>query len=201
MKTVLFDFDCTLTNRDTLRPLAHYLARAERNYAGLAVLYIVLILARLRIMDDKKMKECFLNIFLKGKELSSVHSAVRKFFKSNLETLLNRQVFEALEHYKKNSASIYIVSANFDFFLEPLIQLWGINGIICTETHRVNGVFTGNIMGQTCKGKEKVRRLKEKFAPAEFAGMTAFGDEGDREMLDLVGEAQLIDGRQKRQDV
>lgn len=194
MKTVLFDFDCTLTNRDTLRPLAHFLARAERNYAGLAVLYFVLALARLRIMDDKKMKESFLISFLKGKELSNVNLMVKKFFDQNLESLLNRPVFEALEHYRKNSAKIYIVSANFDFLLEPLVQRWGLAGTVCTQTETRNGVFTGNILGQTCKGKEKVRRLKEKFSPPEFAGMTAFGDEGDREMLDLVGEAKLIDG-------
>lgn len=194
MKTVLFDFDCTLTTRDTLRPLAHYFAEEDRNHFGLAILYCVLVLARLRIMDDKKMKESFMRLFLKGKELSKVNSTVRNFFDKNLESLLNRPVFEALEHYKKNSAKTYIVSANFDFLLEPLVQRWGLAGVICTQTEKLNGVFTGKIKGNTCKGKEKVRRLMETFDPREFAGMTAFGDEGDREMLDLVGEAKLIDG-------
>jgi HAD superfamily hydrolase (TIGR01490 family) len=194
MKTVLFDFDCTLTNRDTLRPLAHHFAKEDRNYFGLALLYFVLVLFRAGVVGDKKLKECFLNIFIKGKNYSKASSAVKDFFDLKLEQLLNRPVFEALEHYKKNSAKIYIVSANFDFLLEPLVQRWGIAGIICTQTEKLNSVFTGNIVGQTCKGKEKVRRLMETFDPREFAGMTAFGDEGDREMLDLVGEAKLIDG-------
>lgn len=194
MKTVLFDFDCTLTNRDTLRPLAHYLATKERNYFGLVILYFVLILARLRILDDRKMKESFLNLFIKGKKLSSVNSTVRKFFDQNLESLLNRPVFDALVQHRNDGDKIFIVSANFDFFLEPLIQNWGIKGIICTQTHRINGVFTGQIIGKTCKGKVKAERLKTMFALPDLAGMLAYGDADDHEMLGLVGEAKLIDG-------
>ncbi|MGE0267502.1 MAG: HAD-IB family hydrolase [Candidatus Omnitrophota bacterium] len=192
MKIVLFDFDRTLTNRDTLRPVAKYFSGEDRKYFSLVILYFILVLSRFRIINDKTMKEFFLSVFIKGKELSWVNTAVRKYFGNNLESLINRPVFEALENYRKNSAKIYIVSANFDFLLEPLIELWGITGVICTQTEKLNGVFTGKITGETCKGKEKAARLRTMFAPQDFSGMTAYGDEGDREMLDMVGEAKLI---------
>ena len=192
MKIILFDFDGTLTKRDTLRPVAIHFAREYHKSMGLVFLYFLLVLGRFRMISDKKMKEDFLNIFLKGKDAASVGAVVRNFFEANLESLLNPCVLEALQRHRKNGDKIFIVSANFDFLLEPLVQFWRINGVICTETEKTGGVFTGKIVGDTCKGKAKVEKIRAMFSPQEIANMTAFGDRDDKEMLGMVNESILV---------
>ena len=192
MKTILFDFDQTLTKRDTLRPFAHYLAWEFCKPMGLVLLYFVLFLARLRVLDDKRMKEFFLRIFIKAEDVSSVNSVVKKYFKIHLDSLLIDRMFEVLIRYRDNGDNVFIVSANFDFFLEPLIQLWGIDGVICTQTQKNKGVFTGKIIGNTCKGKTKVERIRNRFSSKEISHMIAFGNRDDKELLGLVGEGIFL---------
>ncbi len=192
MKTVLFDFDKTLTRRDTLRPVAHFLAKEFCNRVGLIYVYIALISFRLRLVSEIKMKEVFLSTFVRGRKVNDVSLVVKKFFSRKLEILMNRSVFEALERHRKSGDKVFIVSANFDFLLEPLVELWGIDGVIATRTEKVNDVFTGRIIGYTCRGGEKVKRLKEIFAENDIANMVAFGDIEDEEMLGVVEKGVLV---------
>ena len=192
MKTILFDFDQTLTTRDTLRPFAHYLAGEYQKPFHLVVFYGVLVLFRFRMMGDKRMKELFLNLFLKGKEAGSVQRVVEKYMNIHLKPLLNQKLLEVLVKHCKLGDKVFIVSANFDFFLTPLIQRWRINGIICTQAEKIDGVFTGRMVGHPCKGKMKVERLKAMFSSQELTAMIAFGNADDKDMLQLVGEGNLV---------
>lgn len=192
MKIVLFDFDSTLTKLDTLRPVALYFAKLYRKHINLVFLYFALLLRRFRMISDKKMKEVFLIIFLKGRDPMSINLAVKTFLECNLESLLNPHMFEALQRHRNSGDKVFIVSANFDFFLEPLVKFWGINGVICTETEKVEGTFTGKIVGDTCKGKTKIRRIRAMFSHQDIVNMTAYGDRDDNDMLGIVGEAVLI---------
>lgn len=192
MKTVLFDFDGTLTFRDTLRPFAHFLARERGRPAALASFYGAMVLARVRAIGNKRLKERFLTLFVKGENAASVGALVRKFHERHLESLMRPASFDALREHRRRGDRVFIVSANFDFLLEPLAASWGLAGILCTETEKAGGIFTGRIAGEACRGPVKTEKIRALFSPQEIAGMTAYGDREDREMLALVGEGVRV---------
>jgi HAD superfamily hydrolase (TIGR01490 family) len=192
MKTVLFDFDCTLTKRDTLRPIAHHLAKAYCKYWSLLFFYFIMVLKRVNMINDKGMKEFFLRSFLSGKKTEEINKLMREFFDTNWATLFNQKVLKILEDHRDKGDMVFILSANFDFLLEPLIEILGIKTFICTQTEKIDDVFTGRIIGNTYKGNSKVDRLRMIFNDHEIANMIAYGDKEDRALLSQVGKEIFV---------
>ncbi len=57
-----------------------------------------------------------------------------------------------------------IISASPDFLIAPICAKMGIQAPIATQMNPANGV----IIGQNCKGKEKVRRFYERYPAREI---------------------------------
>jgi phosphoserine phosphatase len=56
--------------------------------------------------------------------------------------------------------------------------------LIATKLVVKDGLLTGKIYGNNCYGEEKVRRINEKYPPAEYEWLAAYGDSsGDKAML------------------
>ena len=176
MNHVIFDFDGTLTKRDTLRPFASYIVRRNRCYHKLLILYAFLLLYKLRLVNDTSLKEVFLKMFIKGMSVIEVENIVKCFLKSELQPFINNMVFNKLRNHIMSGDKVYIASANFDFLLEPLIKEWNLRGIISTETERVDSYFTGKIIGSTCKGNNKVKKIKALYGDEKLKDAVAYGD-------------------------
>ncbi len=187
MKTVIFDFDNTITTRDTLRPFASYLACKNKSGFKLFLFYIVLVAYKLGLASDKSMKEFFLKFFIRGMDENEAGKVARSFFEEKLRVITNESVFEKLQGHVSSGDSVYIVSANFDFFLKPLEKTWRLSGIIATETEKNGVVFTGKIIGNTCKGRNKTERIKVVLGADGLKDMIAYGDSEDSDLLKSVG--------------
>jgi phosphoserine phosphatase len=58
--------------------------------------------------------------------------------------------------------------------------------LISTELEVINGKLTGNFSTPNCNGKEKVRRIKEKYNLSKYDEIHVFGNsKGDFPMLSL----------------
>ncbi len=187
MKTVLFDFDSTLTTRDTLVPLAHHFAEIGQEQYKLVLLYFCLILYKLKIINDKQLKQNFLALFLKNKEVSFIQIIIERFVADKLGLILSQTAVGKLREHLSEGDQVYLVSANFDFFLEQLVEKWKLFGLICTETERVNSIFTGRIIGCTCKGENKIKKVIETFEISALKDIIAYGDNEDDSFLKSVG--------------
>ena len=138
------------------------------------------------MVNDKSLKETFLKLFIKGRSKAEVEDIVNSFFRSKLRSMINDVVFKKLKNHINSGHKVYIASANFDFFLEPLKKKWGFDGIISTETESKDGCFTGKIIGNTCKGKNKLKKLEEIFGVEKLKNAIAYADKEDSYLLDNV---------------
>lgn len=197
MNLIIFDFDCTITRRDTLRPFAKHIVKIYGNYHKLFFLYVVLILYRFKLVDDKFLKERFLSYFIKGRHISEVENIVDLFIENELTGLLNDEVFERLNHHVISGDGVYIASANFDFLLEPLMRRWGIIGVIATEVEKKDSVFTGRIAGNTCKGEQKIHKIETVLGKNGLRNAIAYADRDDICLLINAGQGIEISTRGK----
>lgn len=192
MKIIIFDFDGTLTKRDTLRPFATYIAKKYNLRHKLLLFYACLVLHKLKWVSDKKLKESFLQLFVKTKSVEEVENIVNQFFEEVVQNIINNSVLNKLKNHVDSGDKVYIASANFDFLLKPLIMKWNISGIISTETEQKNGYFTGEIVGNTCKGENKLRKIKAVLGEGVLKNIIAYADKEDALLLKSVGQGIRI---------
>ncbi len=182
----LFDFDGTLTTRDTLIEFVKFY-RGNRKYRmGMLVLAPVMALYVLRLIPNWKAKEYFLTQYFGDEPIESFNTRGEEFARTVVPKLIRPDALAAIEGYRNGNATIVVVSASAENWVKPWCDQQGITCLATRlEVHR--GALTGKIYGQNCHGEEKVRRIKEKFVLSDFKHIVAYGDSsGDTAMLALA---------------
>ncbi|HYG00970.1 MAG TPA: HAD-IB family hydrolase [Chryseosolibacter sp.] len=183
---VLFDFDGTLTTKDTLAEFMIFYHGKAKYYLGLAILSPVMGLYLTGLMENWKAKEIFLSWFLKNEEVSKFNERCTEFARRKLPGLVRKGAIDMIRKYRDNGATIAVVSASAENWVKPFCDQ---HGLIClsTKLDAQNGTLTGKIAGKNCHGPEKVCRINEHFVLTGFDHIIAYGDtSGDKEMLALA---------------
>ena len=182
-RLVLFDFDGTLTTKDTLMVFIRYYAGLPKMILGFLVLSPVLIAYKLRLMNNQTAKELVMKFFF-GKSLhAEFQESCDAFARTIIPGLIREKALETIHHYKEDNAEIAVVSASPENWVAPWCKE---QSIVCLSTRMqiADSRITGMIDGNNCYGSEKVRRIKEVFDLSAYDEIIAYGDtSGDREML------------------
>jgi phosphatidylglycerophosphatase C len=189
MSLVLFDFDGTLTTRDTVLPLGLFLARTAHAKKRLRVVYVLLLLTalKLRILSNHRFKERFCRLLLRGKSENEIDTLAQLFVDSYVNRILNKTVVDAMRGHQRNGDEVYVVSSNFSFLLRHLMRAWGFQGVIGTDAEVEAGRFTGGIRGRVCDGGEKLSRVLAIFGRERVRSAVAYGDSrSDHYLLEFV---------------
>jgi phosphatidylglycerophosphatase C len=185
---VAFDFDGTLTIRDTFTAFLAWRAGPVGYRAGLARL--LPDLARyLRDHDRGRLKAAAVRRFLAGLGRADLEDAARRFAEGRARSLLRPDAIRAWRRWQSQSARLVIVTASPEEIVAPFARGLGADSLIGTRlAYDENDRLTGELKGENCRGPEKVRRLKETFGP-DVRLEAAFGDtDGDKEMLALADQ-------------
>ncbi len=184
-KIVAFDFDGTLTTRDTLLEFIRFVAGTGPCLLGFLRYIHLLVLMKLHLYPNYKAKEHIFSYFFKGKPIERFDADCRAFAEAN-HHLLRPQGIEVLEHAKAEGAEIVIVSASIDNWVKPF---FGNVTVLGTQIEVKDGRLTGRFLTKNCYGQEKVNRILEQYPNRKTYHLTAYGDSrGDREMLALADE-------------
>lgn len=189
MNLALFDFDGTITSKDTLFDFIKFCTGNVKFTYGFSVLFPVMVLYKLKIIPSQKMKEIVLSFFFKGTSESKFKDIAKEYSLTKIDVIVKEKALERLKFHKTNDDKIIVVSASIDCWLQPWCDKNGLE-LIATKLEFKDGVFTGKFATKNCKGKEKVNRIKKKYNLAEFDKIYAYGDsQGDKEMLAIADES------------
>ena len=185
MKLVLFDFDGTLTRRDSYLPFLRHMFGTPRFIAGLALTSGPLLAYALGKMPNDVAKTHLMKEFLAGLPLEQIERAGDSFAREALPSLLRQPTMERLDCHVANGDTCLLVSASLDVYLRPWAQSNGFEDVLCTQL-AIDGMqcVTGELIPANCYGSEKVRRIEQWLDGRKPESITAYGDSpGDREML------------------
>lgn len=193
---VLFDFDGTLTRRDSM-PL--FVRHAVGNMGLLrAILSNLPALSVLAVRgwksmpgaDAGKTKECLLRCCFAQRSREDVERLCATFA-DKIDEIVAPAVLERLQEHLSKGHRVAIVSASVDVWIKPWAARHGVTDVIATQEEVVAGSYTGCFAGENCNGEEKVRRISEIF-PREKFHLVAYGNSrGDYPMLRYADEAFL----------
>lgn len=181
-----FDFDGTITNKDTMLALAEYRKGKAGYLIDMLRLSPSLVALKLNLLSAQKAKQLFLRHFFGGMSAAAFNKLCEDFSANILPSLIRKDAWQAIQQHIANGDKVVVVSAS----AENWIAHWcNKNNIpfLGTRLEIKNDMVTGIISGINCNGKEKVSRIKEAFNLADFETVYAYGDSsGDKEMLAIA---------------
>jgi phosphatidylglycerophosphatase C len=185
----LFDFDGTLTTKDTLFNFIHYAVGSLKFYSGLIYLTPTLIAFKLKLIPNYKAKEIMLSHYFKGWEQERFEKIAQTYATMHINKLIRPKALQKLHWHKTQGDQVVIVSASIGCWLKPWCDLHHIP-LLSTQLSFKGGVFSGKLLTPNCHGKEKVNRIQATYPLDNYKTIYAYGDSsGDKEMLALAHKA------------
>jgi HAD superfamily hydrolase (TIGR01490 family) len=185
-KIVAFDFDGTLTTRDTLLMFILDAKGIRAFIRGFLYRLPLIIMMKLRLYPNYQAKQKVFSYFFRGMSLDTFNSLCLHFAEKNRH-LLRSQAVETLKQAQADGAEVLIISASIDNWVQPFFPDVKVLG---TQIEVEDGQLTGRFKTKNCYGQEKVNRIKELYPHREEYHLTAYGDSnGDHELLAFADEA------------
>ena len=194
---VAFDFDGTLTVRDSFQAFLAWHAGPAGWARGLAALAPAL--ARYAGDRDRaRLKAATVRQFLSGMSRQDLEARARAFAEANATRLLRPDALRSWRYWRARGATLAIVTASPEILVAPFARGLGADQLLATRlVEDEQGRITGDLDGANCRGPEKTRRLSEVFGP-EVRLAAAYGDSaGDTEMLAIAAHAGYREFREK----
>lgn len=186
-----FDFDGTLTRRDTLLPfLLHTLGTARVAHHALMLLP-TLAGYGLGLIRNDVAKQRVLTRCLNGMEDTVLRRTGERYAERVLPGLLRQEALQRLHWHKQRSHRCVVISASLDIYVRPWAIKAGFDDVLATRLEaQGDRRVTGKLSGANCYGIEKVRRLEALLGAREGYILYAYGDSrGDRELLESADYA------------
>ncbi|WP_270562967.1 HAD-IB family hydrolase [Clostridium beijerinckii] len=196
-KLAIFDIDYTITKKETLMELFKYVIKKDKkNLRFLPRAIYCGIMYAIGIYDERKVKETFLR-FIDGIREEELAELVKEFYDERLKNILYDDALKMMKKLKNEGYDIYLISASPEFYVNEFYNIKEVDKVIGTKFGFENGTFVRKMVGNNCKGEEKVRRLKEilkdEKIEVDFKQSYMFSDSlSDKPLLDLVGKPYLI---------
>ncbi len=181
---IAFDFDGTITTKDTFALFLRYWAGTPRWIFNILKLLPIFIAYKLTFIDRDAVKKHVVRTFFKDADEIELKKRATQFAREVIPGLIRPKALAELKIKKKAPYTLYIVSASINHYLDVWAQDNGIEHVIATNLDVVNGRLTGALSGQNCWGPGKMAKIAAEMAETPYIIAEAYGDtRGDREML------------------
>lgn len=189
-KLYVFDFDGTLTKRDTLIEFIRFVHGNKATLIGFLKNLHVLLLMKIGIIGGGKAKRMIFTYFFGGmsEELFDTH-CLR--FADAKKGLLRPKAMRKLDSLVVAGHQVVVITSSITRWVQPFFATYIQPNfkVIGTEPAIENGRLTGRFANKNCTGIEKVRRIEELYPERDEYFVVAYGDsKGDIEMLDYSDE-------------
>jgi len=186
---VVFDFDKTLTEKDTLVGFYYEVSNSKlRYYTKLPFLWIAAVLYKVGIISNDLLKKVGVWLFLNGISRDKIDKAGHNY--SSRIKLNDIYRNEFLNYTPKE---VLIISASFEDYLKPIFTNYTVVGskLRYNSESKVNGVLT-NMYGE----RKKEWLLNKKIDHVEEFYTDSLADQP---VIDLSGKVFLVKDNEKRQ--
>lgn len=190
-----FDFDRTLTTRDSVVPFV--LAAVGRRRLAVQLARSPLQVATALVRRDRDGLRAVGTRAFAGCPVDEVASVAAAFAADALAAALRPDTVARLRSHVAAGHRVVIVSASYEEYLRPIAADLGVEAVLSSRLAIADGRCTGLLEGANCRAAEKVRRV-EAWLDAEGLRrdgvvVYAYGDSaGDRELLSWADHATWI---------
>lgn len=185
-----FDFDGTITTRDTFIPFLYRAFGKSRVLRVFVRLSFEAAKMGLGLSSRDELKSRVIRTLFQGDGRERLRQIGREYA-GQVEAWFRPKALERIEWHRKAGHRLVLVSASLDLYLETVAKNLGFDDLLCT-TISVDEfqMCDGRLVDGNCRGLEKVRRLEALLGDLCKLELYAYGDSaGDKEMLEVSNHA------------
>lgn len=192
-KVTVFDFDGTLTLKDSMMSIIIYhRGRLGLLWALLREIHLIVLMI-LRLYSNQKAKEHLLGYCFGGMTVDDFEAMCQRFADSHRH-IMNPEMAEKLAKAQQTEDSVFVITASPRLWVSRFVP--GVT-VLGSEMEVVDGRITGRLLSRNCYGQEKVNRLLAALpdikANRRDYYVTAYGDSrGDKEMLEFADKGVKV---------
>ncbi len=191
-----FDFDGTVTDRDTLVPFLVLAFGRARVAAAFAVLAFTGLGYLLRLVTIDEFKVRVLRRLVAGvparrlRALGPAHARA-------IKPWLRPSALHRIAWHRARGDTLVLVSSTLDVYLRHVGAVLGFDVVLCSRLRARRGAdgvarFDGELDGADCTGDEKLRRLVSVVGDLSGVELHAYGDSaGDAALLGAADHAHF----------
>lgn len=201
-KVLLLDIDYTVINTDSMIDFFVYSLKTKpiKTIFKLPYVLIILVLHTLKIVSLNKAKEAVFSPIVNYTE-----GEIEQFFTNVLEQKINSNMRQIIKKAKEENMFIIMITASPYAYMKYFKKYSYADEVIGTELEYTNLRYKNKIVGNNCKGEDKIVKIQALLANKglviDFENSYAYSDsKSDLPMLSLVKNAYLVnkkDGKVK----
>jgi HAD superfamily hydrolase (TIGR01490 family) len=186
MNLALFDFDGTLTSKDSLDEFLKHSVSPKKYLINMLKFVPYFILWKTKLMHNGTAKEHLFRIFFKGVDEKNFKAIAKNYSLTKLDSIMREDRMKLLNEHKNNGDRVVIVSASMQSWIQPWCDKNDIE-LLSTQLEFKDGKFTGKFATPNCHGTEKENRIRELLHVQDYETIYAYGDSsGDTQMLAMA---------------
>ena len=181
-----FDFDGTITTKDSFLEFIKYQKGIFRYYMGFLLNSPFLVAYKVGIISNQLAKEKVMRFFFGNMQVEKFQLACDEFSDNAIPSLIRQKALQEIKKLQEAGVEVVIISASAENWLIKWCASRGVS-LLATRMQQRNGKITGKIEGLNCHGEEKVRRVHEAYDLSEYSKIYCYGDtKGDKPLLGLA---------------
>jgi HAD superfamily phosphoserine phosphatase-like hydrolase len=198
-KQALYDFDGTITSKDTtILLLVELLKLKPLRFFGL-IWFLLRMHTSASTLSKQKYKNKAIGYLIK--DLSDMHlSKTLKDFSNKVRLLYRPSILIAIDQAYQEGCTLLVVTASPSFAIKYCVSDLPVI-VIGTEFEKKENIYTGLLKSKNCYGQEKVNRINKWAASKNLTlnVQSAWSDHlSDFDMLNMAAKRNWIGGEQLR---
>ncbi len=182
----LFDFDGTITAKDSLPDFIQYAVGRVAYWTGLLKLSPMLAAYTFGMIPNHVAKERLIANFFTGWDEEQFQQTADQYSLQQLDRIVKPEAIERMRRHQAQGDRVVVVSASMESWLKGWCRGNNVE-LLATCLEIKDGKLTGKFATKNCYGIEKVNRINEAYTLSDFSIIYAYGDSrGDREMLEIA---------------
>lgn len=186
----LFDFDGTITHRDSLFDFIKYTVGTAAFLRGIALISPTLLAYRLGLCDNAQLaKQKLLNQFFNNWSANAFAQAGIRYAAERLPHILRSEAIARIRTHQSLGHQVVVVTASLETWVAAWCETMHVR-LIASRIKTTQEKITGELSGANCNGIEKANRIKLELNLNSFEHVFAYGDtRGDYPMLELASHS------------
>lgn len=186
MNLAFFDFDGTITTKDTFSDFMHFAASPARKAVCMVALAPLMFFYKAGWVSASTARPFAARFAFGNFNAQKLRNLGKRYAAEVLPSCIRQRALEQIKWHQQQGDKVVVVSASLDVYLRPWCSGLGVE-LICTCLEERGAKFTGRYVEKDCSGIQKALRIQSDYDLGNFLDIYAYGDTSeDREMLLLA---------------